>query len=219
MSTVKTLAPIEILATREPLLFAKCGPMYAYFVCSKDKTATRAYRWRDKDRTFACSGCDFKSLVRLLSTSRAMREARKSCIFKIEIIGLWCSGVGVYDAALGYQGFSVSDNATMADIHACIVKLGNDYEQHPKSAECSRMFARIYGERYKRINEDLRMAVVCPLCCCRNTQWNYQTLFRSFPKIQCSGGVAAGVSCYWEVWFGTSDAITDEQVVALTCER
>ncbi len=76
----KTLAPIEVLATREPLLFAKCGPMYGFLVCERAKNNVRP------GCNFQCRDCVFVSLVRLLSTSTAMREAARSCVFRLSVM-------------------------------------------------------------------------------------------------------------------------------------
>ncbi len=218
-SAVETLAPVEVLATRVPLIFAKCGPIYSYLVCIEPKKSTHDrrniyYATRnegDKFHVYTCTGCDFKSLVRLLSSSRAMQEARKSCTFSITTRGLWCNRFDTRNIEL-----QILDNTTMGGVRQYILKMSDEIEKRRKRTV--RVGREVTREMMPPIAYRLVMSIVCPYCA-RDTHWNEETLLRSLPKRPCTVSHFDGGACFWEVWFGISPEIYKQQECAMAVIR
>ncbi len=183
MRQLKTapISPIESLACRERLLFSACGPIYAFLVCGKPK--------KQQGRRYKCKHCAFVSLVRLLSASKTMREARSACVLQLERTAMWLH----YDSCFGMWQIAVTffDHQTTAQA----------------TAHFAQEYARNLGQRVEDATERMHLALKCSACHKGLLRFKKTDLLRSLPTRPCTA--SSDGRCRWGILYGTKERLLD----------
>ncbi len=193
----EVLAPIEVLATRVPLIFSKCGPLYGFLACGRPKQ-NRSFCFGEIGVLFKCKRCEFPALVRLLSASPAMREARHSCVFPVEVAVRWFDNIGIVYMA----HFIASDNTTVESTLADVIRIregGRD--KYRKS-----LILPTTQNQQTTGCDSFELAVVCRFCWRRDTRSTESTLVRSMSSNrQCIA--KEGAKCERCILFGSTSTL------------